>query len=562
MKVEARKDWVYAEADRDAAERIVHELRLPRILGLLLALRGMRSPSEARQFLTPRIEDLSDPYLLPDMVKTVERIHRARAAQEHVQVFGDYDVDGICSTALLIRALQRFGIARCSYAMPDRLAEGYGINANHVQQAHAEGVSLILTVDNGINAREAAEAARRLGIDLIVTDHHEPGPELPCALAVVDPKRHPNHAARDICGAGIVLKLAAALNGRWDDLDLAALGTIADVAPLAGENRTLVWLGLQEMIQRARPGLQTLARVAKLRPEAVTSEDIAFQIAPRINAGGRLADGLTGLELLLSEAIPEAQEMALELDAANSERRTIEKEILEQALAELKETFHPEQRTIVLGRRGWHPGVVGIVASRLQSYYYRPVILVGFDENGEGKGSGRSIESFNLVEALGAVKKHLLKYGGHQAAAGITVRESSFEAFRQSLEREAARNLPASPIRPKLRVDALVSLSEVDSRLIQSLQQLQPFGHGNAAPVFATCGVQPAPNSFRKLNGGHLRFAVKADNRIMHVIAFRMGDACDSLAACTTLDIAYTPQLNTWRGQTSIQLLLKDVRGA
>ena len=556
-------DWSIGDADRTLTKALASEMGVHPIVARVLVGRGITSPSAAQRYLNPSLEALSDPFLLDDMAAAVERLARARDRHEHVLVFGDYDVDGISATALLVRALRRFGIDSCSYGMPNRLVDGYGLSPDRVDVAKDAGVSLIVTVDNGIAAHEACNRARDLGIDIIVTDHHLIEGALPAAVAVINPQRQAeDYQGREACGAAVAFHLARALTGTSDDLDLVALGTVADVVPLRGENRDLVAAGLREATRIGRPGLRMLAKVAGVQFDSITAEQIAFQLAPRINAGGRMGDGLAGLSLLLTESLDEAQVLAEELDAANQERRLLENETVDVVLQELAETFRPEQRAIVLARRGWHRGVIGIVASRIQATYYRPVVLIGIDDDGIGRGSARSIAGFNIAEAICACERHLVACGGHAAAAGLTIREESVSAFQEAFESEAARGLPDGDLRKQLRIDAQVGLPEIDSQLVAQLEQLQPFGNTNPAPLFCSFSAEPMPHSWRELRGGHMKVALRNGNRVMDAIGFRMAERLPDLTVARAVDVAFSPQFNTWRGETTVQLVLKDIRPA
>lgn len=559
----ALREWRIASADRSASRTLAEALDLPPLAGHLLAARGIDSEETAQRFLAPSPEHLSDPTLLSGVEAAVKRIRTARERSEHVLVFGDYDVDGIAGAAIMVNALRRFGIQSCSHGMPNRLTEGYGISPDRVLWAKEQGARVIITVDNGITAQEAAETAREQGIDLIVTDHHQPETDLPHALALINPKLEgPDHPARDICGAAVAFKLAQALTGEMRDLDIVALGTVADLVPLEGENRTLVACGIAQAIAHPRVGLKQLARVSKVDLSTLTAEGIAFQLAPRINAGGRMGDGLTGLKLLLSESASEAAALANELNAANRKRREIENTITEEALEYLETHFDPSQRSIVIAKRGWHPGVIGIVASRLQSYYYRPTVLVGFGDDGLGQGSARSIDGLNIADALTACRSHLMTNGGHAAAAGLTMKRDCVQPFREAFENESARHLPEGALCKPLDIDAPVAFSELDSHLLRSLDRLEPFGRGNPSPVFCTCGVQLAADSCRELRGGHLRATFQHGPTMLQAIGFRMGARTEEVASMNSLDVAFTPQFNTWRGETTIQLVLRDIRPA
>jgi single-stranded-DNA-specific exonuclease len=559
----ARCDWQVAPQNRQATTVLAEALSVPRIIAHLLITRGVRSPEEGRRFLEPSVDHLSDPFELDGMQCAIDRIRRAREQGEHVLVFGDYDVDGITGTTILVNALRRFGVERLSYAMPDRLEDGYGLSPHQVKAAHEDGVALIITADNGTTAHDAAEAAREHGIDLVVTDHHSLGETLPEAVAVLNPKRQdPDYPGAEACGAGVAFKLAWALTGEMADLDLVAMGTVADIVPLRGENRDLVAAGLQDAGERGRLGLAKLAKVARVDLSRLRADQIAFQLAPRINAASRVGEGITGLRLLLSDSESDAQGMAETLNSANEERRALEQTIYDEALEILARTFRDEQRSIVLAGSNWHAGVIGIVASRIQGVYYRPVVLMAIDGAGVVRGSARSVRGFDIGAALAACEAHLITHGGHKAAAGLTIAEENIPAFQQAFETVAAQHLPEGPLRKPLDIDAQIALSSVDSRLVRLLDQLRPFGQGNPSPVFCTYGVTLMPNSLRELRGGHLRMALKEGPSLLQAIGFRMEDRLPDLSCATTLDVAYTPQFNTYRGETTVQLVLKDLRAA
>ena len=554
------RPWRVAEEDRTLTAELAKSLGVPRLVAHLLTTRGIAAASEGEKFLNPSLDQLTDPFLLTDMEPAVERIAAARARNERVLVFGDYDADGIAGTAILVNALRRYGVEDCTCAMPSRLIEGYGISAEHVKAAARDGVRLIITVDNGVNAREAGTTARRLGIDLLVTDHHQLEGELPEAVAVVNPKREPqDHPSWHAAGAGVAFHLGRALTGQVDDLDLVTLGTVADIVPLRQENRVLVALGLRDLMQRRRTGIVELAKVAGTNIEEITAEKIAFQLAPRLNAAGRLGDSLGPLQLLMTDSVAEAARIAGELDRANDERRSIEKIIFDQTVEEVEATLWGERHSIVLARRGWHPGVIGVVASRLVAAYGRPVVLIAIDEEGVARGSARSSGDFDMAAALGACKDHLVRFGGHAAAAGLTLSEGNLEAFREAFEQEAARRFRAGEAAPPLDVDALVSFSEIDPQLVKGLARLEPFGNMNPAPILATCGVTVLPHSFRELRGGHARLMVQQGTKLFEAVGWNMLSFIQEKVGSHPIDIAFTPQFSTWRGETTVQLVLKDI---
>lgn len=555
--------WVLPQEDREGTRQLATGLRVPGVIAQLLRARGVGTVEEAQSFLNAREAPLSDPFELSDMDKAVARIAAARDAGEHVRVFGDYDVDGMSATAILYRGLRRFGLEDVSYRMPDRLTEGYGINAQSVERAASEKVDVLVTVDNGIAAYDAAEAAAQQGIDLIVTDHHHLEMPLPCAHAVINPKRDdPRSPSADACGAAVAFKLCTALTGSPADLDLVALATVADVVPLRNENRTLVELGLQEIAEGSHLGLLALVRKAGLRPKEMRAENIAFQLAPRINASGRLGDANLGVQLLLTDSDEEAGLLASKLDALNVERRRIEEGILEDAREEIEATLDRDRRTIVLARKGWHPGVIGIVAARLQNAYWRPVVLIAIDEKGQGRSSCRSTPDFNIVEALGACRNLLVKHGGHHAAAGMTIESNRIEEFKEAFEAEARDKISDGERCRELIVDALLSLSEIDGDLLRAIDALEPFGSANPAPLFASFGVTIVPGSVRELRGGHLKCRVKHGARSFGAIGFNLAEEFSLYDSPQEVDIAYRPKFNTWRGETTIQLELKGIRPA
>ncbi len=555
--------WNIAPQDDPGVQHLSAALGLPPILAQLLIRRGLDTPEAAHTFLNPALQHLSDPFLLTGMREAVERLTRARDAGEHVLVFGDYDVDGISGTAILVNGLKRFGLTQVSFNMPKRLTEGYGLDNEHVDEALAQGVSLIVTVDNGIAAHGPAAHARAVGLDLIITDHHSIEHGLPDALAVINPQREPDtYPGRFLCGAGVAFKLATALNGTPNDLDIAALGTVADIVPLLEENRVIVALGLKHITRYQRNGIAKLAGVAGIDLQSITSVDIGFQIGPRINAAGRLNNGLAALHLLLTECPDQATEMANFLNDANAERRSIEKDIYEEALEELDACFTPSQRGIVLARDGWHPGVIGIVASKIQGRYHRPVVIIAVGEDGLGRGSARANGGFDMVKAFRGCQEHLVKFGGHRSAAGMTIDMENLERFSASFEQAAREQLGDGEIISELEVDVIASLSELDPVLLNAIARLEPLGHHNPAPVFCTLGVEALGASARILKDQHLKVSFRQGDTVVPAIGFNMAERFYTEDLTGLVDIAYTPQFNVWRGETTIQLLLKDIRPA
>lgn len=496
------------------------------LLAGILAARGITDPAEALTLLAGE-EELSDPALLTDMDAACQRIWQAIDNGETIAVFGDYDVDGVTATALLYQHLKGMG-ATVKCMLPSREGDGYGLSQNAIQSMHNKGCSLIVTVDNGISAVEEAEFAASLGMDLIITDHHLPPETLPKAVAVVDPRREDDHSPfKGLCGAGVAFKLCAALDGCPPEEmldycgDLAAVGTVADVMPLVGENRTLVKAGLQQLQQTDRPGFGALLEEVGLAGKPITAENISYAIAPRINAAGRMDNAVTALQLVLCEDPDRAGELAHKLNEINAHRQETEQQIF-KAAEELLEQ-QPERlddRIILLWGRDWHPGVIGIVASRLVERTGRPVIVVTIDEHGEGKGSGRSVQGFNLHACIGSCADLLVRYGGHAMAAGLSVREENLPELRRRLNEWAARECPVLHT-PPLTCDVTIHLDRITVESVRHLDQLAPYGAENPTPVFllqsaVVDGVYPVSE------GRHSRLRLRQGNACLYAVWFGM----------------------------------------
>ena len=527
------------------------------LLAGILAARGITDPADALTLLAGE-EELSDPALLTDMEKACQRIWQAIDNGETIVVFGDYDVDGVTATALLYQHLKGMGAAvKCM--LPSREGDGYGLSRNAIQSIHDKGYRLIVTVDNGISAVAEADFAAELGIDLIITDHHLPPETLPKAVAVVDPRREDDTSPfKGLCGAGVAFKLCAALDDCTPEEmldycgDLAAVGTVADVMPLTGENRTLVKAGLRQLQQTDRPGMEALLEEVGLAGKTVTAENISYAIAPRINAAGRMDSAVTALQLVLSEDPDRAEELAHKLNEINAKRQETELQIFkaaEELLEQQPERL--EDRVILLWGRDWHPGVIGIVASRLVERTGRPVIVVTVDEHGECKGSGRSVQGFNLHACIGACADLLIRYGGHAMAAGLSVREENLEALRRRLNEWAARECPVLQI-PPLTCDLSIHLDRVTVDAVRRLDQLAPFGAENPTPVFllqnaVLDGVYPVSD------GKHSRLRLRQGNASLYAVWFGMrpeqlpyatGDVVDTALNLSVYDAPRGAQLS------------------
>ena len=496
------------------------------LLAGILAARGITDPDEALTLLAGE-EELSDPELLTDMHKACQRIWQAIDNGETIVVYGDYDVDGVTATALLYQHLKGMG-ATVKCMLPSREGDGYGLSKNAIQSIHDKGCQLIVTVDNGISAVEEAEFAAQLGVDLIITDHHLPPEQLPKAVAVVDPRREDDTSPfKGLCGAGVAFKLCAALDGcPAEEMldycgDLAAVGTVADVMPLTGENRTLVKAGLRQLQQTDRPGMEALLEEVGLAGKPVTAENVSYAIAPRINAAGRMDSAVTALQLVLCEDPDRAAELAHKLNQINVQRQETETQIFQAVQQQLEQQPDClEDRVMLLWGRDWHPGVIGIVASRMVERTGRPVIIVTVDQQGEGKGSGRSVQGFNLHACIGSCADLLIRYGGHAMAAGLSVREENLPELRRRLNEWAARECPVLHT-PPLCCDLAIHLDRITVDSVRRLEQLAPYGAENPTPVFllqnaVLDGVYPVSE------GKHSRLRLRQGNASIYAVWFGM----------------------------------------
>jgi single-stranded-DNA-specific exonuclease len=551
--------WTIAPFDAEAAETLTRELGLSEVTASVLVRRGYQDPVEARRFLDAKPPG-HDPSLLGDMAVAVERIRAAVERRQRICVHGDYDVDGICATALAVLLLRELG-ADAVWHLPSRFEEGYGVSRDTLAKLADEGVGLVLTVDCGITAVDEIAEAKALGLEVIVTDHHRPGAMLPeCPIVSTRPSLYP---FPELCGTGVVHKLGEALLGGEHpalkrNLDLVALATIADVVPLVDENRALAAAGLRALACTRRPGLQALMRSARVDPAAVDAGAVGFRLAPRINAAGRLCRPDIALELVLTEEDGEARTLALELEDLNRERQAVEDRILREASQLVEAMPEPirRRRGYVLWHEDWHEGVIGIVASRLVERFHRPVVLIARSHDG-WKGSGRSVSRFDLHAALAACSGHLERFGGHRAAAGLLIAHSSIEAFADAFASHADAELTAEDLHPVTVVDAVVSAEDLTLPMAQELDRLAPFGLGNPDVTLLVPGSQAvAPGTVG--DGKHLRFRVRQQGRDAgSAIAFGQGSQLDRLRAEGLLDIACRLKENHWNGTVSPQLVVR-----
>ena len=553
--------WIVtASADPSATQALATELRIPEALAAILVQRGLASPSLAKAFLRPDLERLSDPHRWADMAVAVDLLARAVRERRPILVHGDYDVDGQCASAMLTRILRSAG-ATVHPFVPHRIRDGYDFGPAGLAAAQRVGAGLIVTCDCGITAVAAVAAARAAGIDVIVTDHHLPGDELPPANAVLDPRRSDCPSEdKNLCGTGVAFKLAQALvhalglspNLPLHFLDYVALATIADVVPLVGENRILVRYGLKKLADSRWVGLRALIETAGLGGKPLRGAHVGFILAPRLNAAGRIGDANDGLRLLLTEDPKEAAALARELETINARRQEMDQLILDEAIELVDKTLNPADAAIVLGNAAWHPGVIGIVASRLVERYGRPTFLIGWDEGGEfGRGSGRSIPGFDLHGALTRVGAHLEKFGGHTMAAGFTIRRDKFDAFRVAFLGVAGELLTPDDLAPSQRVDLELPLADLSADLERLIRHLEPCGAGNPAPVFGVRNARAV--GARRVGTNHLRFTLDDGSGLLPAIGFRWADEVPADWLTNPLDVAFRLERDDWQGRTTIQ---------
>lgn len=587
-------EWIWPEPlahpELQQAKLLERQLGLHPLVAEILVRRGLKDPEEAYRFLHPSLDQLEDPLRLPGMEEAVTRIERSLARGEPIWVYGDYDVDGQTGTALLVEVLGSLG-ARVAYHVPNRVSEGYGLHRETLLDLRSRGAALVVTVDCGTTARDEIEEAARAGLDVVVTDHHQLPPELPQAAALVNPRLADGSPPwKELSGAGVAWKLAQALlrrAGRGGEafayLDLVALGTVADVVPLLDENRILVTHGLRRLSGSGnRPGLTRMLQELGLEGGPVSPGQIAFQIAPRLNAAGRVEDASLGVRLLLAPSAAAAAPLVDRLEKLNRERQALEEAILAEARAQALEAVEEGAVSLVVAGEGWHPGVVGIVASRLVEEFYRPALVIGL-EGGVGRGSARSVTGFHLYEALAACRTHLTRFGGHAMAAGFSLAEASVPALRQAFERVTRERLGPQPLRPQLRVECIADPAELGESLLEQMERLGPFGAGNPGPLLGTAEVPglaralpgwpqdpaaaqgalqgPAP-PWRRVGKAreHLKgfMPLLPSGGFVEAIGFGLAPRVPEEGGW--LDLAYQPTRNSYQGMERLELRLREVR--
>ncbi len=561
--------WIYTnDYSVEEVNRLASELNVPPIISKILLSRGVNDLEGAKRFFRARLSHLYDPFLIKDMDLAVERLRRAVLSDEKILVYGDYDVDGITSVSFLYLLLKELAVD-VSYYIPDRQVEGYGLSDTGIKDAHNRGISLIITTDCGITGHPEIDLANSLGIDVIISDHHEPGPSLPNAVAVIDPKREDcSYPFKELAGVGVAYKLAQGLLSRMDIdvsileqfLDLVAIGTAADIVPLVDENRIFVKAGLERLNDSENLGLSTLMQTAGLGGCEIGTGQIVFIIAPRINAVGRMGDAKRAVELLTTDQPQKAVEIANVLEKENHSRKSVDEKTFHEALNYVERVYDPQKtHSLVLHQEGWHTGVIGIVASRVVERFYRPTILISV-EDGVGKGSARSIQDFDIFEAIKSLEHLLIAYGGHKYAAGLSIDAKNIPVFVEKFEEIVRGRLSPDMLVPKLKIDAPIRLGHIDKKFIKLLKMFAPFGPQNMKPVFVSNAVQVVGTP-AIVGKNHLKFKVQQDGRIFDVIGFNMGDMLYRLVPGeANLDIAYVVDENEYMGRKSIQLRAKDLR--
>lgn len=561
--------WVVEEElNHEEVSALSAALNVPSVIAEILLRRGVNDKESAGKFFNPSLDQLYDPFLLKDMSAAVDRLRRAVLSDEEILIYGDYDVDGITAVSFLYLLLKELG-TNVSYYIPDRQSEGYGLSTRGIQEAKDRQVDLIVTVDCGITGHPEIELANAAGIDVIVTDHHEPGLTVPNAVAVVDPKRRDcDYPFRQLAGVGMAYKLAQGLLQRMgiDDsilekfIELVAIGTAADIVPLVDENRIFVKAGVDALNNSENLGIKALFRAAGLLGREIGTGQIVFIIAPRINAVGRMGDAERAVRLLTTESAEEAEQIAGILEQENQHRKNVDEEAFREAIEQADQVFEgKDAHCIILHREKWHTGVIGIVASRVVEKYYRPTVLISIDE-GVGKGSARSIPGFDLYEALKQCEDLFIGFGGHKYAAGLTIREDKLVEFKERFERIAARELTAENLAPKLSIEAEIRLNVIDERFINLLKKFAPFGPQNMRPIFVSRRLQIVGTP-SVVGRNHLKFKVRQDGKVFDVIAFNMGNLLYRLTPGeSNLDMAYVIEENVFMGTRSIQLRAKDIR--
>ncbi|MRG89741.1 single-stranded-DNA-specific exonuclease RecJ [Limosilactobacillus reuteri] len=564
--IDAKFKWKLADnASSATVDNLEKELGISRILATLLAQQGIDSTEQAKKFFEPSMEEIHDPTLLHDMDKAVERIEQAVEKQEQITIYGDYDADGITSTSLMYETLLSVG-ANVNYYVPNRFTDGYGPNMDAYQRLIDNGTQLFITVDNGVSGKNVIDKVMAAGVDVVITDHHELPADLPNAVAIVHP-RYPgsNYPFPDLSGVGVAFKVAWALTGEFpiEELDLVAIGEIADVVNVTDENHALISYGIQQLRQGMRPGLAALMELADIKANNLTDQDIGFGIAPRLNALGRIADANDGVKLLTSLDENESQKLAKEVDQANKERQNLVAEIMKEAEKQANSSANQQKKILLIVGKGWHQGVLGIVASRIMNETGKPTIVASTDQNNPTliKGSGRSVDSFNLFNALEAHRELFTTFGGHPAACGLSFDQGNIAPLQIALEEEANQQKFDPTVKQTLPIAMQLEPADVTQQLYNDIQRVAPFGPGNMEPVFELNNVKVVDVKTMGQEHQHLKFSIVSGKENLTVVAFGQGNLATLLSAPTgQVNLAVKVSLNEWRGKKSVQLMLEDLQ--
>jgi len=558
------KVWRFKKEDQTLREALAKELGISSVTAQMLINRNVLTLNEAERFLKCSFEFLHNPRLMKDMDKAVNRIREAIVKKEKIVIYGDYDVDGISGVTLLVSVFKRLK-SDVSYYIPNRLEEGYGLNKPAIKAAKKKGASLIITVDCGIGACKEVEYANKIGLDVIVTDHHEIIGTLPEAFAVINPLQADcPYPFKHLAGVGVAYKLAEALAEEKsirvaEYLDLVALGNVADIVPQTGENRILTRYGLIELNQTNKVGLKALMKVSGLSGKQILSGHIGFMLGPRINASGRIGSPELSVKLLLTKDKKEAEELAVRLDKENRFRQSLGNKILQSALKKVEEEVDlKKEKVIVLSSEDWHKGVIGIVASRLTEKFYKPTILIATSK-GMGKASGRSIDNFHLLEAVKKCKRYLVNFGGHEGACGLTIEEKNIKAFKRAFNEASSELLSEDILKPKIDIDMNIPLNVLSSKLIYEIEGLSPFGPWNPKPLLSSRNLE-LKNSPQRIGKNGFKIWVTDQKLTCEAVGFRMADSHLPKIKSKRVDIAYSPEINNWGGMRSIQLNIHDIK--
>lgn len=568
MQKSSQLKWVLAETvETEKIVSLSKETNLPMNIVRILCNRSLDDTNSILKFLNPDMNDLIDPFKMTGMKVGIERLTQALFNNEKILVYGDYDVDGITSTTLLYMVFNKLG-ANVDFYLPNRLTEGYGLTETSINIAKEKGVSLIVTVDTGVTAVNEIAYAKSIGIDVIITDHHEPGEGLPDAVAIINPKQPDCDYISELSGVGVAFKFAQGLfrtlnqdeKELEEHLDLVALGTTADIVPLVGENRIFTKFGIKQIARTTKPGLKSLAFVSGLMGEDISTGQVVFILAPRINALGRLGKADEAVRLLATKDERLASEIARKLDQENKRRKQIDEKTLNEALEQMSKIVDMEHdNAIVLAGEGWHQGVIGIVASRLVERYHLPTVMISLHD-GEGKGSARSIPGFHLCEALKQCEDLLIRYGGHKYAAGLSIKTENVEEFRKKFVKVSNNTLSEDDVVPKLNIDLEIELTDIDDSFMESIEDFAPFGPHNMRPIFMTrnCEVVGQPYVVGK---NHLKMKVRKGDAMFDVIGFGFGDMARVISSKGCLvDIVYVIEYNTYNDIKRKQIRLKDIK--